>query len=135
MKIQFRLLFLILLLTCCNQPKQSKSTSPKGELAFLLQYNNRLPSDVGFLTNHIMERRVANLLKENFQPFMHGLGNEHPLIIDTNRQIIRAPFGNFEICQSVIVDVANDAIWITYNDLIKDSSFVWADHPSLEKPL
>lgn len=126
-KINLSFIFL-LLFACCNR-QQTKLTVAKGELAFLLHYNNRLPSDVGFLTNHIMERRMANLMKENYEPFMRELGSERPLIIDTVKQVIFAQYGNN---QTITVDVINDALWIdcTFGDTVLH----FADRTSLQRP-
>ncbi len=124
---------ILLLMSSCNQ-QSTKPSQAKGELAFLLQYNNRLPSDVGFLTNHIMERRVANLLKEKYEPFIQSIGEEHPLRVDSVKQVVFAFYGDNQVHQSITVDVANDAIWVSYGKLAKDSVSV-ADRTSLEKPL
>ncbi len=121
----------LFILSSCNQPTK-KSEPLKGELVFLLQYNNRLPSDVGFLTNHIMERRMANLMKDDYQPFMQNLGNESPLVVDTLRNVVFAYYGNKVIQQNITVDVANDAIWIDYTK--PDTVLHYADRTSLHRP-
>ena len=128
MKTANGLLISILLFSCCNQ-QPKKLHAAKGELAFLLQYNNRMPSDVGFLTNHIMERRMANLMKENYEPFMKSLEKEFPLAVDSINQLIVAQYSSR---QMVIVDVANDALWIDY--ATGDSVLHFADRTSLTKP-
>ena len=130
MNTKLTFLFLLFLSACNQQPK----TLPilKGELVFLLQYNNRLPSDVGFLTNHIMERRMANLLKENYEPFMTELKKEQPLVIDSIRNIITARFVKGKSTDLVIVDVANDALWIDYST--RDTVLHFADRTSIVKP-
>ncbi|HLP20623.1 MAG TPA: hypothetical protein VK174_09995 [Chitinophagales bacterium] len=128
------ILFLFFLSGCNQQPKPKPV--PKGELAFLLQYNNRLPSDVGFLTNHIMERRMANLMKENFKPFRDSLGGENPIFVDTIQHIVMAYFNgkrnNIRHVGFITVDVANDAIWIDY--AIGNRAQRYADRTSLSKP-
>jgi hypothetical protein len=121
----------LFILSSCNQPTK-KSAPLKGELVFLLQYNNRLPSDVGFLTNHIMERRMANLMKDDYQPFMQNLGNELPLVVDTLRNVVFAYYGNKVQPQTITVDVANDAIWIDYTK--PDTVLHFADRTSLPQP-
>ena len=127
----FRFVFLLLcfLLGACNERIKPQPVTSKGELAFLLQYNNRLPSEVGFLTNHIMERRMANLMKENFQPFMQSLAKEYPLVVDSVHQTVVA---HFERNQQIIVDIANDALWIDYSR--GDTMLRYADRISLERP-
>lgn len=133
------LLFAVIFFAACSnqQPKvdNKKPVPPKGELAFLLQYDGRMPSDVGFLSNHIMERRLANLMKENFQPFRKSIDKEYPLIVDTTRYIVFSKFGDNEISQYVIVDVANDAVWAGYSNLATDSVLEFTDHASLSKPV
>ena len=89
---------ILLLMSSCNQ-QSTKPSQAKGELAFLLQYNNRLPSDVGFLTNHIMERRVANLLKEKYEPFIQSIGEELPLRVDSVKQVVFAFYGDNQVHQ------------------------------------
>ena len=122
---------IVLLLSSCNQ-QPAKPAPLKGELVFLLQYNNRLPSDVGFLTNHIMERRMANLMKENYQPFIQNLGAELPLVVDTLKNVVFAYYGNKVQPQAITVDVANDAIWIDYTKPYTVLHF--ADRTSLQRP-
>lgn len=126
------LLALVILMVGCQNSTEKKYVAPRGELAFLLQYHNRLPTDVGFLSNHIMERRMANLMKEHYQPFIYSLGKEFPLVIDTGRQLIYAYYGGKLIHQEIIVDVANDAIWIDYPT--GDTTLYFADRTSLPKP-
>ncbi len=135
-----RLLFLIVvvfLTASCNSNQHStdskKPATPKGELAFLLQYNSRMPSDVGFATNHIVERRLANLMKENFQPFRDSLGTEYPLIVDTVNYIVKAHYGGKLIHQEIVIDVANDAFWVDY--MLPDTTLHFADNSCLKRPL
>lgn len=127
----------VLFVASCNtnQPKadNKKPAAPKGELAFLLQYNGRMPSDVGFTTNHIVERRLANLMKENFQPFRDSLGTEYPLVVDTVNYIVKAHYGGKLIHQEIVIDVANDAFWVDY--MRPDTTLHFADNTSLMKPV
>ncbi|HRG89915.1 MAG TPA: hypothetical protein PLW44_12905 [Chitinophagales bacterium] len=126
----------VLFVASCNtnQPKadNKKPAAPKGELAFLLQYNGRMPSDVGFATNHIVERRLANLMKENFQPFRDSLGTEYPLVVDTVNYIVKAHYGGKLIHQEIVIDVANDAFWVDY--MRPDTTLHFADNSTLMRP-
>ncbi len=136
MKIDLGLFMIFLLLNSCHQPQQTEQVMPKGELVFLLQYNNRLPSEVGFLTNHIMERRLANLMKENYEPFIKEPKEENPLFVDTIHDVVIANYVKYktgeEMVERVTVDVANDAIWVDY---IKPGTVLhYADRTSLHKP-
>jgi hypothetical protein len=103
-----------------------------GETAFLLQYNSLLPSDVGFLSNHIMERRLANLLKNDFEKFTGNIHFENPIAVDTTTFVVRAVFPtnsarnkNYAV---VTIDVMHDAIWLDYDRKH------FAESPSLPKP-
>jgi hypothetical protein len=123
----------LFLLAGCNSPQQPPVAKPKGELAFLLEYNHRLPQDVGFLTNHIMERRIANLLKENYEPFIKSCRESSVLVIDTTRYIVFANYYQGKLIQhQIIVDVPNDAIWVDYS--LGYEVRHYADRPSLPKP-
>ena len=127
----------VLFVASCNtnQPNadNKKPAAPKGEMAFLLQYNGRMPSDVGFTTNHIVERRLANLMKENFQPFRDSLGTEYPLVVDTVNYIVKAHYGGEFIHQEIVIDVANDAFWVDY--MRPDTTLHYTDNTSLKRPL
>ena len=132
------LLLVVFFITACNNQPASNNTykkpaAPKGELAFLLQYNGRMPSDVGFTTNHIVERRLANLMKENFQPFRDSLGTEYPLVVDTVNYIVKAHYGGEFIHQEIVIDVANDAFWVDY--MRPDTTLHYTDNTSLKRPL
>lgn len=75
---------------------------------------------------------MANLMKENYQPFIQGLGKEFPLVIDSVRSIVFASYGDDVIFQNITVDVANDAIWIDYTKA--DTVLHFADRTSLQRP-
>lgn len=126
----------VLFVASCNtnQPKadNKKPATPKGELAFLLQYNGRMPSDVGFTTNHIVERRLANLMKADFQPFRDSLGTEYPLVVDTVNYVVKAYYGDKLIHQQILIDVANDAFWVDY--MLPDTTLYYTDNTTLNKP-
>lgn len=128
-------MFLILVCVClgCQQRKRTGDVGkPKGELAFLLQYNNRLPSDVGFLTNHIIERRMANLMKEEYEPFIKMMIEERRIIVDSTDYVVLASFSGLNCSGGVTVDVSNDAIWIDY--ALRDTAHHFADRTSVHKP-
>jgi hypothetical protein len=132
--------FSVFLLCSCNStPKAANKTiaPTKGELVFLLDYDGRLPSEVGFLTNHIMERRLASLLKDSFEIFMSKTKYDRPLIVSPEDHAIACMFyadsDRTEPSATVVVDVKNDAIWLDY--LTGDSVIEYADRPSLKKPL
>lgn len=88
------------------------------------------------MTNHIMERRVSNLLKERYEPFMLAQKQEQPLEVDTILNTITARFtkdsSNSKLLQLIIVDVANDALWIDY--YAPDTVLHFADRLSIERP-
>ncbi len=134
MKINLSVI-LLFFLSACNQ-QHSASSLPKGELAFLLQYHNRLPSDVGFMTNHIMERRISNLLKQYYEPFMNETKQENPIEVDSVRSIITVRFTKAQksnrLVELVMVDVANDAVWVDY--YMPHTVLHFADRVSLERP-
>ena len=72
---------------------------------------------------------MANLMKENYEPFMKSLEKEFPLAVDSINQLIVAQYSSR---QMVIVDVANDALWIDYTK--PDTILHFADITSLTKP-
>lgn len=131
---------LLLVLAACRQPaaKPAGNTLPaKGEFAFLLNYNGQMPSDVGFLTNHIVERRLANILKNDLSTFLSYTRYDRPVIVDTTGKVVAAMFysdsDRTELSATVVIDVLNDAMWIEY---ITDSADIrLSDHPSLPSPM
>ena len=135
MKIHFSLLTLFLLVNSCRH-SPAKPAPLKGELVFLLQYNNRFPTDVGFLTNHIIERRMANLMKENYEPFINEPKTETPLVVDSVTKVITAVFvsnnADKHLIEKVTVDVVNDALWVDY--FKADTVLHYADRTSLKRP-
>ncbi len=126
---------LLIFFTSCNNSSTPADEFAKGELKFLLEYGGKLPSDVGFMTNHIVERRLANLLKEQFETFQKSEGLcELPLIVEGN--VVTA---HYTLCsdKSVIVrnvsfDAAQDALWVA--EKRGGSASVKADHPKLNMP-
>jgi hypothetical protein len=130
---------LIILFSCNNKPKPvpapvATETPSKGEFAFLLKYNGEMPSDVGFLTNHVVERRLASILKDSFQVFMRLTKYDRPIVVD-GQQVAALFYSDSDRTMPsavVSIDVANDAIWAEY--LSGDSTILYTDHPSLEPP-
>ena len=112
------LILLLLLSACETKPhkEQPKANGPvKGEFAFLLQYDGKLPSDVGFLTNHIVERRIANIMKEDYLRFMEGTKCERPIVVRGN--FVNAIFVDCKNdsvkTRSVDIDVKSDVMWVS----------------------
>lgn len=135
-------LLLISILSSCYRPGNTLETTfrdkpAKGELHFLLDYNHRMPEDVGFLTNHVVERRMANLLKGDFEFFMAHTTYPNLIMADTLNDIVVATFRGDSLSQklvaTVLIDVAKDAFWVDFNR--GDSMISYADYPNSEKPL
>jgi hypothetical protein len=126
--------FTLIFASGCNSG--SSNSGSKGELGFLLGHAGKLPSDVGFLTNQIIERRLANLLKENLAAFKEDKTVcEMPiLVIDSNLVVARYKSCEFDnqILRNICIDVAQDAIWISQ---VKDGkASIQADHSKLPMP-
>ncbi len=126
-----------LIATSCHQNAvKEKASLPKGELAFLLQYNNRLPSEVGFLTNHVVERRIANLLKNDFESFVASTKFETPLKVNTENNCVYAAYYedtlHHMISAEIIIDVTNDAVWLAWQQ--GSYKLKKADYNGLPKP-
>jgi hypothetical protein len=127
-----------LFLSACGQPntKPKQAQGPvKGELAFLLQYNGQMPSDVGFLTNHVVERRLANIMKDSFQVFMSNTRYDRPIMVLDSQMVAASFFSDSDRTNQsawIIIDVPQDAVWAGYS--IGDSSIDFSDHPSLPVP-
>lgn len=118
MKLIAASLVVVLLSYSCNngsENKKNRSGLPKGELAFLLQYNNKNPQDVGFLSNHIVTRRLANIWKDKtasiqqLEPFGEQIKVEENTVtasfISTNGKAFL-----------ILIDVWQDAIVTGYKD-------------------
>lgn len=109
---------------------------PKGELAFLAQYDGRMPNDVGFLSNHVMERRIANIIKDSMDLITF---RKYTAIGDTlhlQHHMLSAVF----TCDStlppdcrtiVLVDLMNEAIILTiiHNGQTRVFSDGYVDNP------
>jgi hypothetical protein len=111
------LLIALLSFSCNNTSKGRKSISelPKGELAFLLNYNGKLPNDVGFLSNHIITRRLANMWKEKTVDILklEPLGDT----IRVTGNLITARFSYASnISFQIQIDAGKDAIVSGYKD-------------------
>ena len=140
MKYYLLLTGLAVLLYSCNNKTSDQvptaSSEPKGEFAFLLKYDGKMPSDVGFLTNHVVERRLANILKDSFQVFIARTKFDRPIMVSSEDRTIAATFysdsDRTEPSATVTIDVTNDAIWADY--LLNDSIIEYTDHASLQKP-
>lgn len=95
-----------------------KQRVPKGELAFLAQYDGRMPGDVGFLTNHILERRIANLIKDSMDLVVFRKYIAFGDTIHLQHNIVSAVFNCDSTlptdCQTVIlVDLMSESIILT----------------------
>lgn len=131
------ILFIILLAGCNgnNEKEAANNSGGQGELKFLLEYNGKFPSQVGFMTNHIVERRLANLLKEDFEAFQKAEGLcELPLVV--NGDVVTAHFTTCAdtkvIVRNISFDAAQDAVWVAEKRGGRAS--VKADHPKLNMP-
>ncbi len=127
----------LLLYACNTKPRQEvQSDNPKGELAFLLQYEGKLPSDVGLLRNQVVQRRLANMLKDSFQVFMGKTVYDRPIEIVKQGQLLIAQFFSDSDrampSADLVIDVEQDAMWVEY--LSGDTIIEFTDHPSLKKP-
>ena len=127
-----------LLYSCTGKPAANapKDNTPKGELAFLLQYNGQMPSDVGLLRNQVVQRRLGNILKDSFQVFLSKTVYDRPIGVSKEEQLVFAQFYSDSDrsmpSADLTIDVEQDAIWVEY--LSGDSIVEYTDHPSLQKP-
>lgn len=127
-------ILLIILSGCSSTPTKTEGEA-KGELKFLLDYNGKLPSEVGFMSNHIVERRLANLLKEKFEPFQKTEGLcEMPIVVIDN-----VATAHFVVCtdtttfvRNISFDAEQDAVWIAEKK--GEGASIVADHPKLNMP-
>jgi hypothetical protein len=136
-RILFLIIALLTLLYSCNvKPRSESNETPKGELAFLIQYEGKLPNDVGLLRNQVVQRRVANMLKDSFQSFLGVTKYDRPIEVSKPDNIIIAQFFSDSDrsmpSANVMIDVMQDAIWVEY--LAGDSIIEFTDHQSLPKP-
>jgi hypothetical protein len=129
----------LLALACsCNlkSPDSVQSDEAKGELAFLLQYNGKLPNDVGLLRNQVVQRRLANMMKDSFQVFLQATKFDRPIEVSKPEQLLTAQFfsdSDRSLPSAYVwISVSQDAIWVEY--LSGDSIIEFTDHQSLPKP-
>ena len=138
---RFLLIAGILLLSySCNrrvEPTESKPiTQPKGEFAFLLNYDGQMPEDVGLLTNHIVQRRLANVMKDSMLSYVYTAAYARPIMIVKDQQLLVATFfsdsDRTEPAAGLIIDVKRDALWANYWS--GDTLLEYTDHPELNMP-
>ena len=129
----------LLLVGSCNTKQANEvnaNGTPKGELAFLLGYDGKLPSDVGLLRNQVVQRRLANMLKDSFQVFIAKTVYDRPIEIVKQDQLLIAQFFSDSDrampSADLVIDVELDAMWVEY--LSGDTIIEYTDHPSLKKP-
>ncbi len=134
------ILLTALFYACNTKPtpatQQENVSNPKGELAFLLNYNGQMPSEVGLLRNQVVQRRLGNILKDSFQVFLRQTIYDRPISVSKEEQLVFAQFFSDSDrsmpSADLTIDVEQDAIWIEY--LSGDSIVEYTDHPSLQKP-
>lgn len=143
---QLTIVTLVLLLWGCNHNNTTADNTattitnntlpPKGELAFLLKYGGQMPSDVGLLTNHVVERRLANMMKDSFQVFIKKAAFDRPIIVAEKYNMVAATFFADEDrtipAAILLIDVKKDAFWAMYYN--KGDAVNFTDHPSLPYP-
>jgi hypothetical protein len=115
----------ILLASCglFERSEPQQNTAPgsgaiKGELAFLLKYHGKQPEDVGFLTNHIVERRLANLMKDSFQVLATKTAFASPIVVSEKDGLITSRyFYDKELTRlsaSIVIDARHEIFWAYY---------------------
>ena len=131
-------IFAILLYSCSTKPAAQvvQDKTAKGELAFLLGYDGKMPSEVGLLRNQVVQRRLANMLKDSFSVFMSETIYDRPIAVSKEEQLVFAQFFSDSDrsipSAELTIDVEQDAMWVEY--LSNDSIIEYTDHPSLQKP-
>ena len=87
-KLLLALCFMACLAACNRKPADTATTTqtatnakPKGEFAFLLNYNGQMPEDVGLLTNHIVQRRLANVMKDSMLSYVRTAAYAKPIFV------------------------------------------------------
>lgn len=144
-KVFITALGFMLLLTACREKHTmqvedeavvTENEAPKGELAFLLQYGGRLPDDVGFLTNHIVERRLAGIMKDSFQVLSTKTAYSTPITVAAKEGFVAAKYFNdkekLDLSSMIIIDTRNDIFWVYYYNA--DSLVKFTDNPSSAVP-
>ncbi len=85
------------------------------EFSFLYQYAGRRSADVGMFTNHIVNRRLANLLKDKLLPFMDGAKCTDSIQVDAQAYLVAHVRDCDSLWYNKAVFVASDsldAIWL-----------------------
>jgi hypothetical protein len=107
--------------------------APKGELSFLLDYNGKQPEEVGFLSNHIVERRMANLMKDSFQVMPTKTKFASPIVASKQKGLVAAKFFYdkelTDLSAMIIIDAKHEIFWVYYyngDELVK-----FTDNPSV----
>lgn len=130
----------LLCFVSCHNPKgksiggetENEETAVKGELAFLLDYNGKKPEDVGFLTNHIVERRMANLMKDSFVVMSSKTKFSSPIAVSKEAGLVAAKFFNdkelSDLSAMVIIDAGHEIFWVYYYN--GDKLVKFTDNPS-----
>lgn len=116
----------VVLLASCGLPEKKEppeniapeTETIKGELAFLLNYHGKQPEDVGFLTNHIVERRLANLMKDSFQVLETKTAFASPIVVSEKEGLIASKYFYdkelTDLSAMVIVDARQEIFWVYY---------------------
>lgn len=95
-----------------------------------------MPEDVGLLTNHIVQRRLANVMKDSMLSYVRTAAYAKPILVIENDQLLIATFfsdsDRTEPAAGLIIDVKNDALWANYWS--GDSLLEYTDHPELPEP-
>lgn len=134
----FLFILALFISSCSTKPSApiQVDNTPKGELAFLLQYNGQMPSDVGLLRNQVVQRRLGIILKDSLQVFFKVAAYDRPISVSKQEQLVFAQFFSDSDrsmpSADLTIDVEQDAMWVEY--LSGDSIVEYTDHPSLQKP-
>lgn len=136
------LVFLLCIYSCNRRVSDAdtitlvNSTKPKGEFAFLLNYEGQMPEDVGLLNNQIVRRRLVNIMKDSMLNYIHTAAYGKPIIVIAQDQLLIATFftdsDRTEPSAGLTIDVKNDALWANYWS--GDSLLEYTDHPQLPYP-
>lgn len=128
--------------SCNNSAEESHTTTtavnhaPKGEFAFLLDYEGQIPEDVALLNNQIVRRRLANIMKDSMLSYINTATYGKPIIVMPEEQLLIATFfsdsDRTEPAAGLIIDVKHDALWANY--WRGDSLLEYTDHPELPYP-
>lgn len=113
----------------------TKNKTPiKGELAFLLSYNGKNPADVGLLTNHIVERRLANIMKDSFVILPSKTLYASPIVASHETGLVIAKFfydkALTKPSATLVIDAKREIFRMYYYHA--DSLLLFTDHPSIK---